>query len=86
MSTVYTDHRWAIVRAYVLERDLYQCQIRGPLCTRSATEADHIRELAAGGAPYDPGNLRAACKPCNSQRGAEFGNRRREHHSTGWGL
>jgi hypothetical protein len=52
----------------VLQRDNYRCQIRGRRCLGSANEVDHIVPIVAGGAMYDPANLRAACKPCNSGR------------------
>jgi 5-methylcytosine-specific restriction endonuclease McrA len=82
--TIYATTAWHTVRLYVLTRDQYRCQIQGPRCTTHATEADHIIELSAGGAPYDPENLRAACKPCNSSRGAAHGNRLREPRSQRW--
>ena len=62
---------WKKVRLTVLDRDHHQCQIRGPGCTREATEVDHI--LPAGLDPhgvgwFDVDNLRAACKCCNLGR------------------
>lgn len=48
-------------RAAVLTRDKGACQIRGPHCTGRATEADHIRNVAAGGAEYDLDNGQAVC-------------------------
>ncbi len=55
----------------VLERDGHRCQIHGHRCTILATDVDHIVPLADGGAPYDPANLRAACKWCNSWLAAQ---------------
>lgn len=60
---------WRRVRDAVLQRDGHLCQIQGDHCTLDATEADHIIPLAQGGAPYDPRNLRAACRACNRARG-----------------
>lgn len=60
--------RWRRVRGVVLERDGWLCRIGGPKCKVSATEVDHIVAWRAGGALYDPENLRAACEPCNRGR------------------
>ncbi len=65
---VYDSPAWRTVRLAVLERDGHRCQIGGPRCTQHATEVDHIVAIDDGGAPYDPQNLRAACKRCNSAR------------------
>ena len=59
---------WRRVRAKVLERDGYRCQIGYPGCTVLATQVDHVRPLSAGGAKYDPANLRASCRRCNAAR------------------
>lgn len=59
---------WKRVRLVVLERDAYQCQIRGPRCTFIATAVDHILPLSLGGEAYSIENLRAACTTCNSGR------------------
>jgi 5-methylcytosine-specific restriction endonuclease McrA len=83
-GAIYSTPRWRAVRGYVLGRDHHRCQIQGPRCTTVATEVDHIRELDGGGAPFDPANLRAACKPCNSSRGASYGNARRTPHTVQW--
>ncbi len=65
MKHIYNDPRWAEVRRLVLARDLHLCQIRRHKCRTRASEVDHIVAVADGGAPFDPSNLRAACKPCN---------------------
>jgi 5-methylcytosine-specific restriction endonuclease McrA len=59
---------WPRVRRTILERDDYRCQINGPNCKTHATTVDHIISWQAGGAWYDPANLRAACGPCNYGR------------------
>jgi len=68
---------WRRVRRAVIDRDLGLCQIKGPRCTRFATEVDHIIPRADGGAVFAFANLRAACRTCNSRGGAEITNRRR---------
>ena len=64
------------LRLAVLDRDLWLCQIKGPTCTRYATEVDHVLARVDGG-QNDPANLRASCKACNCRRGADRTNRRR---------
>jgi 5-methylcytosine-specific restriction endonuclease McrA len=61
------DWRWQKARAAVLDRDGYRCR----WCGRPANTVDHVVALADGGARLDPANLVAACRPCNSKRGAE---------------
>lgn len=65
--------RWVPVRAAVLERDRFLCQIRGPGCTGVADEVDHIVPRSEGGALYDPDNLRASCGTCNRVRNNRAG-------------
>lgn len=60
--------KWRRVRAHVLARDNYTCQIRGPRCTHAATHVDHIVRRRDGGAVLDPANLRASCAACNVGR------------------
>lgn len=61
--------QWRKVRAYVLARDGHVCQIRLACCISHATHVDHITPKVDGGSD-DPRNLRAACGPCNLERGA----------------
>jgi 5-methylcytosine-specific restriction endonuclease McrA len=58
---------WRRVRAAVLERDGYRCQLRLPGCTTAATEVHHTvgREVSGD----DPGQLVAACRSCNQRVG-----------------
>ena len=76
MSHRASTWQWRKLRAYVLARDLYTCQVRGPKCTTHATEAGHIKAFIDGGLDV-PENLRAECAPCNRGDGARLGNRRR---------
>lgn len=67
--------RW---RRAVLARDKGICQIRGPKCTRRATEADHITNIAEGGAEYDIANGQSACEPCHKAKTQREAHRGRE--------
>ena len=70
------DAEWRRVRLRVLRRDLYTCRIRTHCNGARATEVDHIRPISE----FPEGrllesNLQAACKPCNSAKGARFPSR-----------
>jgi 5-methylcytosine-specific restriction protein A len=58
------------LRQWVIVRDGGVCQIRGPRCTVAATDVDHVVPRTDGGEPYDPDNMRAACRQCNNGRNA----------------
>lgn len=63
-------YRWPKgLRQAILERDNHLCQIRLPGCTMTADTVDHIRPVSQGGAWFEPTNLRAACRWCNTSRG-----------------
>lgn len=63
---------WLKVRAYVLRRDRYACQIGiAGVCVGVATEVDHLDPVAFYGPCYDPARLRAACGPCNRHLGGQ---------------
>lgn len=53
---------WKQQRAKALQRDNHQCQIRGPRCTVTATQVDHILPVHLGGTD-DLSNLASVCKP-----------------------
>ncbi|MDT5371592.1 MAG: hypothetical protein QOC62_6023 [Mycobacterium sp.] len=57
------------LRAQVLRRDAYLCQLRLVGCTVTATEVDHITNVASLGVTRaqatDPGALQAVCVPCH---------------------
>ncbi len=74
----YSEPQWRVVRAEVLARDGGRCRIQGKRCEGDANEVDHIVPADAGGAPFDPVNLRAACGSCNKGRAA------RTKHREGW--
>jgi 5-methylcytosine-specific restriction endonuclease McrA len=67
-GTPYQRKGWRVLRQRVLERDNYECQIRGPGCTTVATQADHFVPINFGGARYDETNVRASCEHCNKAR------------------
>lgn len=56
------------VRAGVLRRDNWECQIRMPGCLGTANEVDHIVAKVFGGRGTAD-NLQAACRPCNRRKG-----------------
>ena len=60
---------WATISRKVIARDGGECQLGLPGCTFVATTADHVVARSLGG-DSDMSNLRAACRPCNSRRGA----------------
>lgn len=65
-------YRWTRLRRAVLDAYGWQCAIRRPGCTGQATTVDHILPMSRGGAPLDPANLQAACRHCNTSKGAEI--------------
>ena len=67
-NNIYSTPAWRKASRYALNRDGRLCQIGLPGCLGTATTADHIMELQDGGAPYDVGNLQAACRPCNTAK------------------
>jgi 5-methylcytosine-specific restriction endonuclease McrA len=63
---------WRKVRAHVLARDRWRCQIRlEGICTGQATEVDHLDPVALNGYSYDLDRLRASCAPCNHHLGGK---------------
>ena len=48
-------------------------------CGERATTADHYPIARIDGGPDNLANLVAACRPCNSSRGATLGNYRRSN-------
>lgn len=65
---VYNSMAWRRLRALVLERDGYACQVRLDGCRGAATQVDHIVAMSDGGPPLSPLNARAACSHCNASR------------------
>jgi hypothetical protein len=54
---------WRYIRNRIRRRDRWVCQfpMGGGICGRSASEVDHIVELADGGSFHDWANLRSLC-------------------------
>jgi 5-methylcytosine-specific restriction endonuclease McrA len=68
---------WQTISRRVIERDRGECQLRRPGCTGRATTADHVVARATArlqgwttAQVNDPSNLVAACRSCNSSKGA----------------
>jgi 5-methylcytosine-specific restriction endonuclease McrA len=58
-------------RRFILERDSHVCH----WCGGPANTLDYVVALAEGGTALDPANAVAACRSCNSRRGAAVANR-----------
>jgi 5-methylcytosine-specific restriction endonuclease McrA len=70
-NAAYGTVTWKRARKQQLERDRYQCQLRGPGCTSRATSVDHINGLAAD--PHHK-HLQSACQTCHRAKTAAEGN------------
>ncbi len=80
----YTSSDWRMMRAYILERDNYECQ----WCKRdgkvtsqldSVLEVDHIKELKDyPELALDESNLRTLCKDCHNKRHERFNYREKK--------
>ena len=57
--------RWKQLRLRILMRDGYECAY----CGETADTVDHVISRHHGGDMWDPENLVAACKRCNSMKG-----------------
>ena len=55
------------IRDFIMKRDGWTCQIKGPNCLGKATEADHRINHASGGSD-DASNGQAVCKPCHDAK------------------
>lgn len=64
-----STRQWRKLRAQVLERDRYLCQLQLPGCTTTATTADHKTPKSQGGRDTLD-NLQAACAHCNGKKGS----------------
>lgn len=57
------------LRFSVLHRDGFACQFCGARPPHTELQLDHVKPLAQGGAPLDPGNLVTTCARCNNGHG-----------------
>ncbi|MFM2078875.1 MAG: hypothetical protein RJA49_2765 [Actinomycetota bacterium] len=60
-------HREAAARMFATQGRT--CALRLPGCTGYADTADHVVPVSLGGVSGDEGNLRPACRHCNSAAG-----------------
>ncbi len=70
---IYGTEKWARTRAIIRRRAGGRCKRCGRETTR--LDVNHITALGDGGAPYDPANLEALCRPCHrasESSGARF--------------
>ena len=67
----HTDRRHRPFRLAILERDGWRCH----WCGREADTVDYVVALVQGGRAHDSTNAVAACRSCNSRRGAHAGRR-----------
>jgi 5-methylcytosine-specific restriction endonuclease McrA len=65
-----STRRWRQVRAWVLHRDHYQCQLKLAGCTGAAPLlGGHVHHTAGKQFGDDPALLVAACRSCNLATG-----------------
>lgn len=77
------DPRHRKWREQVLKRDGWTCGLKVKnICIWRATEADHVRPIAEGGAPYDVNNGMAICTPCHRWKSSREGHRARGHRTS----
>jgi 5-methylcytosine-specific restriction endonuclease McrA len=55
--------KWQQVKNLKLRRDPI-CQIRVKCQGAAASEVSYVTPVSGGGSPYDPDNLRSACRAC----------------------
>jgi hypothetical protein len=79
---------WRKLRAAVLMRDRFTCQVRlddGRLCERAATTVGHLDRLSQGGTLLaHPSRLRAECPVHNFGDGARLTNAGRRGREWSW--
>ena len=66
-----TQKEWAAIRLVVLQRDGFLCLYCGSDGGGKALHCDHVVPLAKGGKSV-LGNLKVACKTCNSSKKDKF--------------
>ena len=63
-KSVYNSTQWIALREWAMAT-YPVCRACG---VAPAEDLDHIRPLAAGGAPYDRDNVQTLCGPCHSAK------------------
>lgn len=58
---------WRRLRARIILRDQYTCQLCFRVCMDHDLDCDHVVPKADGGTD-DPANLRTLCRPCHVKR------------------
>lgn len=66
-STRTSTRSWRRRRAEVLQRDNHMCVVRGPNCTVTASEVDHVIPVFMGG-DDQPSNCQSVCANCHRDR------------------
>ena len=66
-APAHAEHKQALKRA-TLRDCAHRCVYCGTALSAAAATLDHVHPLAKGG-PHVPGNLVAACAPCNRRKG-----------------
>ena len=67
----YARKEWRATRLAVLTRDLWTCGYCGCELHGDDATVDHRVARANGGSEYDPANLVACCRRCNSRKGGK---------------
>jgi 5-methylcytosine-specific restriction protein A len=73
-NAIHTDPRWTRMAKRAVARHVgafgYECPgYHRPAHPASDLTADHVVPLAAGGAPFDWGNVAVLCRSCNATKG-----------------
>ena len=67
----YAGKVWRATRLAVLTSDLWTCGYCGCELHGDDATVDHRVARANGGSEYDPANLVACCRRCNSRKGGK---------------
>lgn len=64
---VYNTSKWQHTRRAIITAQPLCPGVMGQECGAIVSDVHHITDLSKGGAPYDPANLLALCRPCHSR-------------------
>ena len=62
------DSKWQRIRIQILNRDHWRCRYCDKVLEGKDATVDHVIALSKGGSQYDPNNLIASCRGCNSSK------------------